>query len=102
MCCGDNKRLERGGEETQILITIIDGDPLISRKQILFHISGGFDSILFLKKHFLSVLKISKTFVFFIRMSIEYLTRYVQGSVFKIHFQGSVEIMDPFQYFFKY
>ena len=40
-----------------------DGDPLISRKQILIHISGGLDSTLIFIKHFLSVLKISKTFV---------------------------------------
>ena len=35
-------------------------------------------------------------------MSSEYLTRYGQGSVFKIHFQGSVEITDPCLYFFEY
>ena len=50
----------------------------------------------------MSVLKISKTFVFFLRTSIEYLTRYEQGSVFKIRFQGSVEKTDPRQYFFEY
>ena len=32
-------------------------------------------------KIFLSVLKLSKTFVFFLRKSSEYLTRYGQGSV---------------------
>ena len=37
-----------------------DGDPLISRKRILIHISGGLDSILIFIKHFLYVLKISK------------------------------------------
>ena len=50
----------------------------------------------------MSVSKISKTFVFFLRTSIEYLTRYGQGSVFKIHFQGFVEKNDPCQYLFEY
>ena len=50
----------------------------------------------------MSVLKISKTIVFFLRTSSEYLTRYGQGSVFKIRFQGSVEITDPGLYFFEY
>ena len=54
-------------------------------------------------KHILSVLKISKKFVFFVWTSREYLTRYGQGSVFlKICFQGSVEITDPCLYLFKY
>ena len=35
-------------------------------------------------KHFLSALKIPKTFVFFLRTSSEYLERYGHGSVFKI------------------
>ena len=35
-------------------------------------------------------------------MSSKYLTRYGQGSVFNIRFQGSVEIMDPCLYFFEY
>ena len=35
-------------------------------------------------------------------MSSEYLHRYVQGSVFKICFQVSVEKTDPCHYFFKY
>ena len=56
-----------------------DGDPLISRKRIL--ISGGLVSILIFIKHFLSALKISKTFVFFLRTSGEYLKIYRQGSV---------------------
>ena len=43
-------------------------------------LSGGLDSILTFMKHFLSVLKISKTFVFFLRTSSEYLARYGQGS----------------------
>ena len=51
--------------------------------------------------HFLS-LKISKKFVFFLRTSLEYITRYGQGSIFEISFQGSVEIMDPCLYFFEY
>ena len=50
----------------------------------------------------MSVLKTSKTFVFFLRTSSEYLTRFGQGSVFKIHFQGSVKIADPCLYFFEY
>ena len=53
-------------------------------------------------KIFLSVLKISKTFVFFLRTSSEYLTRYGQGSVFKIRFQGSIVKTDPCLYFFEY
>ena len=81
---------------------ISDGDPFISRKRILIHISWGLDYILFFIKHFLSVLKISNTFVFFLRMSSEYLTRYGQGSVFKIRFQGSVVKTDPCLYFFEY
>ena len=53
-------------------------------------------------KHFLSVLKISKTLVFFLRTSCEYIWRYGQGSVLKIRFQGSVEKADPCPYLFKY
>ena len=64
-----------------------DGDPLISRKRLLNHISGGLDSILILIKHFLSVLKISKTFIFFLKTSSEYLTRYGQGSVLRSVFK---------------
>ena len=79
-----------------------DGDPFISRKWILIHISGGLDSILICIKHFLTVFEISKIFVFFLRTSSEYLTRYGQGSVFKVRFQGSVEITDPCLYFFEY
>ena len=68
-----------------------DGDPFISRKRILIHIFRRLDSILSFIKHFLSVyIDVSKTFVFFLRTASEYLTRYEQGSVFKIHFQGSV------------
>ena len=48
------------------------------------------------------VLKISETFVFFLKVSSEYLTRYGQGSVFKIHFQGSVVKTGPCIYFFEY
>ena len=54
----------------------------------------------FFYKIFLSGLKITKKFVLFLRMSSEYLTRYGQGSVFKICFQGSVEI--TCLYFFEY
>ena len=46
----------------------------------------------YLKKKKMSVLKISKTFVFFLRTPIEYLTRYGQGSTFKIRSQGSLSI----------
>ena len=70
-----------------------DRDPLILRKRILIYISGGLDSILVFIKHFLSVLKVSKTFVFFLRTPGEYLTRYGQGSVVKT---------DPCLYFFEY
>ena len=66
----------------KLKILISDGDPQISRKRILIHISGGLDSILIFIKHFLSVLKISKTLVFFLRASGEYLKRYGQGSAF--------------------
>ena len=41
-------------------------------------------------------------FVFFLRTSSEYLTRYGKGSVFKISFQGSVVKSDPCLYFFEY
>ena len=41
-------------------------------------------------------------FVFFLRTLSEYLTRYGQGSVFKIRFQGSVLKTDLCLYFFKY
>ena len=41
-------------------VTISDGDPLISRKRILIHISGGLDYILIFITHFLSVLKYVK------------------------------------------
>ena len=62
----------------------------------------GLDFILFFIKHFLSVLKISKTFVVFLRTSSEYLIRYRQGSVFNIIFQGSVVKTDPCLYIFEY
>ena len=44
---------------------------------------GGLISILIFIKHFLSTLKISKTFVFFLRTSSEYLKQYRQISIFK-------------------
>ena len=53
-------------------------------------------------KHFLFIFKIPKTFVFFLKSSREYLTRYGQGSVFKIRYQGSVVKTDPCLYFFEY
>ena len=74
----------------------------LKKTEILIHISWGLNSILFFVKPFLSVFKISKTLVFFLRTSSEYLTRYGQGSVFKIRFQGSVEITDPCLYFFEF
>ena len=79
---------------------ISDGDPFISRKRIFIHISWGLNSIFFLLTFFLSVFQISKK-NFFLRTSSEYLTRYGQGSIFKIHFQGSVEITDPCLYFLR-
>jgi hypothetical protein len=48
---------------------------------ILIHISGGLLSILIFIKHFLFVLRLSKTFVFFLRTSGEYSKKYRQGSV---------------------
>ena len=68
-----------------------DANPFIYiKKRILIHISWGLDSILIFIKLFLSILKISTTFVFFFRTSGEYLTRYGQGSVdmdwIRIHF----------------
>ena len=53
----------------------------------------------FFTKRFWSVLEISKNLVLFLRTSSEYLIRNGHGSVFKIHFQGSVEITDPCLYF---
>ena len=60
------------------------------------------DLIIYYVLHFWSVLKISTTFVFFLRTSSEYLTRYGQGYIFKICFQGSVVKTDPYLYFFEY
>ena len=68
-------------EKKWSIVTPSDGDPLISRKRTLIHISGGLDSIVIFIKHVLSVLKISKTFVFFLRTSGEYSKKYRQGSV---------------------
>ena len=48
----------------------------------------------------MSVLRISKTFFFFLRTSIS--NRYRQGSVVKICFQGSVVKTDPCSYLFEY
>ena len=50
----------------------------------------------------MSVLKISKTFIFFLIMSGECLTRYRQGSVFEIRFQGAVVKTDPCPYLFEF
>ena len=52
----------------------------------------------FFIKHFLSILKISKTFDSFLRMTTEYIYRFIQGSLFKILFQGSVVKTDPCWY----
>ena len=49
-----------------------------------------------------AVMEIRLFYLFFLRTSIEYLTRYGQESVFKIRFQGSVEITDPCLYFSEY
>ena len=47
-------------------------------------------------------LEISKTFVFFLRTTSEYLTKYGQGSVSNIRFQGSVVKTDPGLYVYEY
>ena len=70
-----------------------DGDLLISRKRILIYISGGLDSIVIFIKPVLSVLKLSKTFDFFLRTSGEYSKKYRQGSVIST---------DPCPYLVKY
>ena len=44
--------------------------------QVLFHIYRGFHSTLIKKEYNLFIFKVSKTFVFFLRTSGEYLTRY--------------------------
>ena len=49
----------------------------------------------------MSIFKISKTFVFFLTKSSEYLTWIGQGSIFMIRFQGSVVKTDPCQYLLK-
>ena len=49
---------------------ISDGDPFISRKKILIYISWGLDSVLNFISNFLSILKISKTLVFFLKCLI--------------------------------
>jgi hypothetical protein len=79
-----------------------DGDPLIARKQILFQISWGLDSKVIFKKHGLSVLKISKTFVFFWRTSGEYLKKYIQGSVISTDPWKRILKTDPCPYLVKY
>ena len=50
--------------------------------KILIYISGGLEYILISRRHFLFVLKISETFVFFLRTSDEYIKKYRQVSVF--------------------
>ena len=54
------------------------------------------------KTFIVCILKISKTFVSFLRTSGEYLTSFGQESIFKIRFQGSVVKMDPCPYLAKY
>ena len=78
-----------------------DGDSLISRKLILIHISGGLDSILIFTKYFLSILKISKTFVFFLT-SGEYSKKYRQGSVISTDPWKRILKTDPSPYLVKY
>ena len=68
----------------------------------LIHISGGLYYILIFTKHFLSVLKISKTFVFFLRKSGEYLKKYRQGSVFTTDPWKRILKTDPCPYLVKY
>ena len=83
-------------------VSASDGVPFFSRKRILIHIFRVIDYTLIFIKHFLPVLEISKTFVFFLWASGEYWTRLGQGSVFKIRFQGSVVKTDPCPYLVKY
>ena len=66
-----------------LLVWVInsDWDPDLLWKRVLIHISGGLDSLLIFIKHFLSLLKISYTFVFFLRTSGEYSKKYRQGSI---------------------
>ena len=71
-------------------------------KRILIHISGGLVSILIFIKHFLSVLKISKTFVFFLRTSGEYSKKYWQGSVFTMGPWKRILKTDPCPYLVQY
>ena len=66
------------------------------------HISEGLDSILIFIKHFLSVLRIYKTFVFFIRMSGEYSKKYWQGSIFSTDPCKRILKTDPCPYLVKY
>ena len=75
---------------------------MISRKRILIHISGGLDSTLIFIKHFLSVLKISKTFVYFFRTSGEYSKKYRQGSGFSTDPWKRILKTDPCLYLVKY
>ena len=63
-------------------VQISDGDPDPLWKRIFVHISNGLDSILIIIKPFLSVLKISGTFVFFLRTSGEYWKNYRKEYIF--------------------
>ena len=56
----------------------------------------------FLVNMFCPYWKYLKELFLFLGTSSEYLTRYGQGSVLKIRFQGSAEIADPCLYFFEY
>ena len=67
-----------------------NGSLSISPEDLIFHIN------------FLSVLKISKTFVFFFRTSNEYSKKYRQGSVFTTDPWKRILKTDPCPYLVKY
>ena len=58
--------------------------------------------MLIFMKHFLSVLKIHKSFVFFLRKSGEYSKKYRQGSVFTTDPWKQILKTDPCPYLGKY
>ena len=71
----DTKPKLTGILETDGLLAVI-GIQIRCEKDLDHHISGGLVSISIFIKHFLSVLKISKTFVFFLGTSGEYSKKY--------------------------
>ena len=73
-----------------------------TRKRIHIHIYGGLDSILIFKILFLSLLKISKTFVFFLRKLGKYSKKYRQGSVISTDPWKRILKTDPSQYLVKF